>query len=43
MKRERVSTKIFIAYVEYRAYMERHYPGCALLSYRDWLDFGSRP
>jgi hypothetical protein len=33
---------LFLSYMEYRTYMSRRYPGCAKLSYRDWLDFGYR-
>jgi hypothetical protein len=33
---------VFIRYVEYKEYMRSRYPAWSILSYRDWLDFGSK-
>jgi len=32
--------EIFLRYLEYKAHMAACYPGAAMLTYRDWLDFG---
>lgn len=34
--------EVFIRYREYVRYMDIVHPGCARLSFRDWLDFGNR-
>lgn len=36
------ATAAFLSYLEYRADMARRYPGWSVLTFRDWLDFGSR-
>ena len=33
---------IYLRYLEYKAHMAARYPGAAVLTYRDWLDFGHK-
>ena len=35
-----IVTARFLDYLAYKADMAARYPGAAVLSYRDWLDFG---
>lgn len=35
-------TAMFLGYRAYRLYMSINHPTGAVLSYRDWLDFGHR-